>query len=271
VRILHYSRNEGTIPEEPVLPFFPFDPESSGKQCWDFLIMTLLLFTTFAVPYLLAFGQETDPHAHIKPYEIWDLGLDVLFCADIIFSFCTCIQVQGVYITDLTLIAKNYLGGWFWIDMPGSIPFDKIIIYTSSSSDMGPTLKVLKFIRILKLARAVKFMKKLDQLEEKDRTGSLRTVLNIFRSIFMMLFSAHFLGCMFVLLRDSNLEASGDENNWLDAYDPELRDKDNLQRYVACLYWAIATVSTIGMSLPPISILGHVYCLTSPKVQILTQ
>jgi len=77
----------------------------------------------------------------------------------------------------------------------------------------------------------------------------------------MMLFSAHFLGCMFVLLRDSNLEASGDENNWLDAYDPELRDKDNLQRYVACLYWAIATVSTIGISLPPISTLGYVHLL----------
>ena len=29
-------------------------------------------------------------------------------------------------------------------------------------------------------------------------------------------------------------------------YDADLRDADNMQKYVACLYWALATVSTIG-------------------------
>ncbi len=197
------------------------------------------------VPYLLAFGGEVDPKAPLDAYQIWDLCLDVIFCLDIVISFFTCIIVQGVYVTDLSRIAKQYLQAWFWIDAPGSIPIDKIITYTSTSSDNGGMLKALKFIRILKMVRAVKFMKKLDQIEERDATGSMRTILKIFRSLFMMMFSAHFLGCMFVMLRDGALEATG-EKNWMDAYDPELREAPNVEKYVACLYWALATVSTIG-------------------------
>jgi hypothetical protein len=229
------------------IPRFPFNPESYTKTFWDFLLMLLLLFTTFAVPFLLAFGGEVDPKAPLSAYDIFDLCLDVIFCVDIIVTFFTCIHLQGVYVTDLTTIAKDYLCGWFWIDMPGSIPFDKIIIYTSASSDMGPILKILKFIRILKLARAVKFMRKLDQLEEKDRTGSMKTVLNVFRSVLIMIFSAHFLGCMFILLRDLNMDhLDDDQANWMDTFDSELRYQSAYERYIACLYWAIATVSTIG-------------------------
>jgi hypothetical protein len=186
VRILHFIRHESHALTKP--PRFPLDPDSSGKQGWDLLIMFMLLFTTFAVPYLLAFGEEIDPTAPLNGYQIWDLILDVFFCIDIILSFCTSFVLKGVYVTDMSVIAKHYLCGWFLIDMPGSIPFDKIIVYasTGSSSDMGSTLKVLKFIRILKMVRAIRFLRKLDQLEEKDSTGTLRTTLKIFRSLFIM-------------------------------------------------------------------------------------
>jgi hypothetical protein len=220
------------------------DPDSNVKQSWDLLIILFLLFTTFAVPYSLAFGDEIDPTKALDSYQIWDLILDILFCIDIILSFCTSFVLKGVYVTDMTVIAKNYLCGWFLIDMPGSIPFDKIIIYTSSSTDMGPTLKALKFIRILKMVRAIRFLSKLDQLEEKDRTGSLRVAFKVSRAFFMMMFSAHFLGCMFVLVRDSSIEANSDDlNNWMDSYDPTIRDAPKIEQYVLCLYWAISTVS----------------------------
>jgi len=244
VRILHFQRNEGTHTTAQKRDVFPFDPDSYGKQSWDLLVMLLLLFTTFAVPYMLAFGTEIDTSKALTAFQIWDLMLDIIFCLDIILSFCTAYASQGVYVTDMGQIAKHYLKGWFWIDVPGSIPVDKIITYTSTSGDMGPTLKILKFIRILKMVRAVRFLNKLSQLEEKDRSGSLRTILKVFRSLFLMMFSAHFLGCMFVLLRASS--ETEDLNNWMDAYDPELRDQDNIQIYVVCLYWALATVSTVG-------------------------
>jgi len=179
VRILYKSRSEGAQKHVPKPPLFPFDPESSGKQMWDLFIMLLLLFTTFAVPYMLAFGEEIDKTQPLDVYQIFDLILDGLFCVDIVISFCTAYIHQGMYITSMPLIAKNYLAGWFWIDVPGSVPVDKIITYTTSGQNMGSTLKALKFIRILKMVRAVRFLNKLTQLEEKDVTGSLRTVLKV--------------------------------------------------------------------------------------------
>lgn len=42
------------------------------------------------------------------------------------------------------------------------------------------------------------------------------------------------------------MQDSEDLNNWMDQYDSDLRNKDDVQKYIVCLYWAIATVSTIG-------------------------
>ena len=207
--------------------------------------MLMLLYTCFAVPVILAWGHEIDPTEPLSAYDIWDMTLDVFFCLDIVLSFCTCYVAQGVYIKEFRLIARNYFFTWFWIEVPGSIPFDKIIVYGGLKSEGSGNLKVLKFVRILKMVRAVRFLRMLDKLEERDTTGSLRTFFRIFRSIFMMSISSHFLGCVFIMLRDAFLEKYGHQN-WMDAYEPDLRDADYAQQYVACVYWAVATVSTIG-------------------------
>jgi len=89
VRILHTSRSEGVHMHPAKPPRFPFDPESLAKQTWDLFIMILLLFTTFAVPYMLAFGKEADKHEPLDAYQIFDLIMDMLFCVDILLSFCT--------------------------------------------------------------------------------------------------------------------------------------------------------------------------------------
>ncbi|MGB1602934.1 MAG: hypothetical protein ACPIOQ_59940, partial [Promethearchaeia archaeon] len=41
-------------------PTIPFDPDSTPKQTWDAMIMLFLLYTTFSVPYQLAFGGGPD-------------------------------------------------------------------------------------------------------------------------------------------------------------------------------------------------------------------
>ena len=48
------------------------------------------------------------------------------------------------------------------------------------------------------------------------------------------------------MLRDASLDVYGDKN-WMDAYDSDLRYESQVEQYVACLYWAVATVSTIGV------------------------
>jgi hypothetical protein len=96
-------------------------------------------------------------------------------------------------------------------------------------ANVGSTLK---FIRTIKMLGEVRFLRKLDDLEERDQTGSLRTFFKVFRSIFIMFISAQFLGCLFVMLRDALLETVGTDN-WMDAYDTDMRDAAPFQQYVA--------------------------------------
>jgi hypothetical protein len=78
-------------------------------------------------------------------------------------------------------------------------------------------------------------------LEQKDGFGVFKKTLRIFKSIFLMVFVSHLLGCFFTMLIDPN-----SEDNWLYAYNPKLMDAPVWERYTVSLYWAIITISTMG-------------------------
>eukprot|EP00960_Hanusia_phi_P053153 761871-Hanusia_phi.AAC.1 len=200
--------------ERTIRSAFPIDPESSIKMGWDFLVMILLMYTSFSVPYTLAFDDAPVKKTSYGPLDIWDLTLDVIFCLDIAISF---------YLT-------------------GSLPFDKIILAaTSSESSSGSSLRALRFIRLLKIVRAIRFVKKLSQVEENDTSGNFRNVINVFRAVFVGTFGTHFFGCMFVLLIDRRAE-----HTWLWVYEHSLIYADNFKQYITASYWAVSTVNTLG-------------------------
>lgn len=72
-------------------------------------VLFLLLYTTFSVPYLLAFAQDPPPGAPLTAFDVWDLTLDAIFCLDIALSFVTAYVRNGVYVQNLKSIADNYL------------------------------------------------------------------------------------------------------------------------------------------------------------------
>ena len=61
-------------------------------------------------------------------FGAFDLALDLLFCTDIILNFVTCYADKGIFVADISKIAKHYLRTWFLLDFFGSIPFDKVRI-----------------------------------------------------------------------------------------------------------------------------------------------
>ena len=229
-----------------------------NKQAWDLFVTVMLLYATFAVPFFLAFVEDTDPREGISGYAIWDLMLDCIFCFDICLSFVTCYSQNGRYISDLGKIANNYLRGWFWVDVPGSIPFDKIVMLVTppgDSGNLGSAMKAMKFIRILKMVRAVRFLRKLDQLEQRDTTGTLTILFKIFRAVLSAVFSAHFLGCMFYMIFNKDNVRSGDTlsgDNWISAYylnydtEPRGTPVSVFKLYITSVYWGLATTTTVG-------------------------
>jgi len=214
--------------------FLPIDPESTWKQSWDALIMLFLLYTTFSVPYMLAIVSDSESSGPLTPFEINEIILDTPFGLDILLSWVTAYSRHGMYEKRMGQIAMQYVTTWFFLDFFGSVPFDKIATAVLDGGDQfGPTLKIMKIARILKMIRAVRFVDKRKQLEQKDASGALKTILKVFRSIFLMVLVAYFLGCIFVMV----IDLSPEPFNWIERYDPSLLDAPNEQKYIAALYW----------------------------------
>jgi hyperpolarization activated cyclic nucleotide-gated potassium channel 2 len=97
---------------------------------------------------------------------------------------------------------------------------------------------------MLKIMRAARFLQKLNQVEQKDTTGTIKTCVSIFRAVFLMVFVAHLLACFFYIMIDKT-----GTDNWLYAADPTMLDFDtamNHHRYIWGFYWAIITICTVG-------------------------
>jgi hypothetical protein len=122
---------------------------------------------------------------------VFDLVIDALFLIDVVLNFLTAYTARGVYVTNLSMIAYHYLTTWFLLDICGSVPFDKIFTWISSaepgeqSDGTNDVLKALRMIRILKLVRAVRFLIKLNELEQKDTTGTLKGIVSVSASAYL--------------------------------------------------------------------------------------
>lgn len=83
------------------------------------VIIVLLLYTAFYVPYKVCFQDETS-----DAQFIFDLFVDFCFLSDIIVNFLTAYEgSNGLLISDKAMIANNYLRTWFFLDLFTSIPF----------------------------------------------------------------------------------------------------------------------------------------------------
>jgi hyperpolarization activated cyclic nucleotide-gated potassium channel 2 len=224
--------------------------DATWKFYWDIGIILLFIYTSFQVPYALAFDNGTVLSFETF-WDIWNLVMDCLYMIDIYFAFITERYHHGLLVSRLPQIMKIYLQEDFALDFAGSFPFDKVvsaIAETTGGNHVNLTMmRAFKLVRLLRLLRGAKIVKFIQALEEKTR-GKLSRVVHLLQSAGVLIFTAHTLGCFFVLLAASE-ENRNFETNWLKAYAPEfdtsVPDKD-FQRYVTCLYWALITISTMG-------------------------
>ena len=90
-----------------ILPrLFPIDPDSSMKQSWDIFCLVLLLYCSFSVPYSIAFLDDSSSGLGIV--DVFGLAVDMVFMCDILLSFVTAIEVDGIVVRDLKVISATY-------------------------------------------------------------------------------------------------------------------------------------------------------------------
>lgn len=80
------------------------------------------MITLFLTPFNLAFADELDP---ILGYTVFTLTIDFFFLIDLIMCFFTAyVDDKNQTVDDRCEIAKEYLSGWFLIDLISIIPFE---------------------------------------------------------------------------------------------------------------------------------------------------
>jgi hypothetical protein len=228
------------------------NPKSSFQINWDVLMMVLLIYTAIVTPFETGFVET-------KFNFLFGLNriVDVLFLCDLFLQFFTPFYSNetGGWVINHKRIAKHYLTGWFSIDFVSILPFDTLGAVMQNEAIQQ--LKILRAIRLLRLAKLLRIFKGSRIIKRlQSRIGISYGMQTMIKFIVMILTAAHWLACAWgiILGLEDHRDRIGEPKNWATEHRADgipggifavLKD-DPFQVYLAGLYWAVMTVTTIG-------------------------
>ena len=178
-------------------------PSITWKGQWDFVIILFVIMNAITIPLTIAFPEETVEDPALT------LFMDILFMIDLVLNFNTALVLEnGELEWDVKEIRRNYLRGWFPIDLFACIPLDFVLqlllIITGNSVDAsggGDALQIKLLLRLLKLPRLLRMGRIFKYLERFKYAG----VWRITRLLLVYVTVGHWFGCIFIFLCASEL------------------------------------------------------------------
>jgi len=186
--IYAYAEQRNVAEDEEHLPFLIVHPEANSKVTWDLLLLGMVIFFGFSVPYRLGFDIQLSPSE-----EMFDVVSDILFLVDIVVNFRTAYKDDGILITDFKMIATNYLSFWFPIDVLASFP---IGWFTSGAGGVNKLFKMLRLFKLFRMLRLLKLFPRLFQMLETSIKFN-PSMIRFLRSFAIMFMMWHNIGCAY--------------------------------------------------------------------------
>ncbi|KAK3240751.1 hypothetical protein CYMTET_49426 [Cymbomonas tetramitiformis] len=245
---------------------YAIDPKKKVFHNWDFLMLNMLLYTATITPYEVAFLEPA-----------WDAMfvcnriVDVCFLTDIILNLFIAYfdGVSGTWVYDLRLIRKRYIKGWFAMDVVSVLPFDLLHEGKVTGSYLQ-TLRILKMVRLLRLVKLLRILRIGRIFRRIESSLSLDySLIELLKFCSTTLLLSHWIACAFGMIEALEAESetwlsiyfcrnferpppdivlASDGESTIDFHDSDC-DKENIhvsERYVAALYWAVTSLTTIG-------------------------
>ena len=214
---------------------------------WDIFITVVLLFSCTITPVELALFEEVG-----TAWSAINWTIDALFLIDILVNFNAAFYNDDYeLIDDRAIIAKEYLRGWFTVDVVAILPFQ---LMTPSGGEAGDLVRISrigrmqKITKLLKLARLAKFAKS-QSLNFCEGVMKLLNIHESTRMLFYFLFgfmgATHIIACFWIIFGHFD----NDSLSWLHTTD--YPTKSSL--YLTSFYWAITTVTTVGYGDMPVT------------------
>jgi len=136
-----------SIENQPKLKWYLIDTERTFCKVWNFIITLLTIYSLFVVPYMLVFDQVYEPCIwtssgdSTKTYTSKpdkktptvttdcqpttdptlsriELVIDIIYLVEIILNMLKKTRAHK----EIESIAQNYIMGYFWFDVAGTIP-----------------------------------------------------------------------------------------------------------------------------------------------------
>jgi len=232
-------------------------PSNRFKARWDIVLGALILYSAFVVPVRVGFLSDT------PAWRIHDIAIDMCFAVDIALNFITAYEsYNGTLVDDPSRIARHYIfSPWFTIDVCSTFPFDLIsgsliddaasianACYAQQSSGLG-AVKLLRTVRLIRLAKVMRVLKLQQMVRSLQKSLNANPAVMQLGLIFMcIIFFTHLMGCLWFFVTQMS-----EESNWALAY-PTYTDVlaekaicwSTPHKYLASIYWAFTTISTIG-------------------------
>ncbi|GMH52259.1 hypothetical protein TL16_g01193 [Triparma laevis f. inornata] len=247
------------------VPKYIIFPNGSFRVSWDGYVGILLLFIAVYVPYRITFLQALSP-----TWKWVEHIIDMSFGVDIVLNFFTAFhpnEAEADLCWDLKKIAKKYGKSYFLIDFVATFPFDLLISTDNADSGVNRSAKLanlgkgMKLLRGLKLLRVYRLQKFIREVEHNYNVH--HGVSRMFNIIMVVLLATHLVGCVWYFLGIegdlSQVEVSCTyeqdilddmaeltDGGWVCREGLLMIDNNNGHRYIASLYWAFSTLTTVG-------------------------
>eukprot|EP00191_Tetraselmis_sp_GSL018_P005589 CAMPEP_0177605304 /NCGR_PEP_ID=MMETSP0419_2-20121207/16627_1 /TAXON_ID=582737 /ORGANISM="Tetraselmis sp., Strain GSL018" /LENGTH=989 /DNA_ID=CAMNT_0019099439 /DNA_START=131 /DNA_END=3101 /DNA_ORIENTATION=+ len=254
----------------------PIHPGSKFRTRWDLFVLLLLLYICVTAPVIVSFGIEVSADDN---HGLWvfETLVNSLFILDILLNFNTGFTTRDdELVMSRRRIARNYLTGWFIVDLLAVLPYEYMTQETEADAmplakglRLAKVTKILRVLRVIKLLRILKVPALLRQIERSTGRGTVR-ILTVLGGAMLIL---HLVACAFFYVAQSSMEdkfegrlyddgltlndfAGLEEHKkaeimheaWANTWVGEmgLDSSDNASRYITALYWSMSTLTTVG-------------------------
>jgi CRP-like cAMP-binding protein/Ca2+-binding EF-hand superfamily protein len=194
-----YDASSDSDYQEPPLPAWTRDPDSTFSMAWDLVSVLFLLYVTATVPLRACFGESVD---------LWSVGfyidllVDVFFITDVVLNLRTSFyDANGFRENRPRKMAVNYLKGWFFIDLVSCLPVGYVQYFINSGAgDGGSDFKAMKALRLMKMTKMMRLGRLKRILARGGTDVNIQQYLNIGFTIFAIVLMVHLLACFFYLV-----------------------------------------------------------------------
>jgi hypothetical protein len=172
-------------------------PHAPWKVAWDWVVIALVLYNAYMVPFDIAFGICGG-----GGLLALDIIVDLFFIADLFLNLrTTFVDHGGMLVLDYARVRRHYLTSWFAVDFLSAFPFEYIFLAAigrspldcSDSSAISQGVQSATLMKVARLLRLGRLAKKFEKLAAAKAFRVIQLTVGL-------LMIAHWFACIWYLV-----------------------------------------------------------------------